>query len=167
MKKIFLIAAFYAAAIANASAQNSLPGSVAPGTRQTNAGLCWTEAAAYHKVDPYLLYSIAYVESGFKPGIVGKNRNGSVDMGLMQINSIWLPTLARYGIPQNALFDPCASIYIGAWILSKNIAKYGYTWRAIGAYNSANPTIGYRYAQKVYQAHARFTGVPTQYAYMR
>ena len=114
---------------------------------------CWDAAAAYHHVDPWLLYAIAYVESRFHTDAKNANRNGSVDLGLMQINSIWHDTLRKQGIPLSALHNACASTYIGAWILSKNIQTYGYTWRAIGAYNSATPAKAYAYAQKVYAAH--------------
>lgn len=115
---------------------------------------CWEEAAAFHNVDPWLLMSIAYVESRFNPNAVNRNKNGSYDTGMMQINSIWFPTLRKNGIDPSLLKDACASTYIGAWILSKNIKQYGYTWRAIGAYNSAKPSLGYKYAKKVYAAHA-------------
>lgn len=120
---------------------------------------CFEEAAAYHHVDPWLLMSIAYVESGFKNDVRNANKNGSYDTGLMQINSIWIPTLRKKGIDPSALKNTCASAYIGAWILSANIKRYGYNWRAIGAYNSANPRIGLIYAKKVYAAHAKFTGI--------
>lgn len=120
---------------------------------------CWEEAAAFHNVDPWLLMSIAYVESRFNPNAVNRNKNGSYDTGMMQINSIWFPTLRKNGIDPSLLKDACASTYIGAWILSKNIKQYGYTWRAIGAYNSAKPTLGYKYAQKVYAAHAKLTAM--------
>lgn len=120
---------------------------------------CWEEAAAFHNVDPWLLMSIAYVESRFNPHAVNRNKNGSYDTGMMQINSIWFPTLRKNGIDPSLLKDACASTYIGAWILSKNIKQYGYTWRAIGAYNSAKPSLGYKYAQKVYAAHATLTAM--------
>ena len=118
--------------------------------------LCFKEAAAFHNVDPWLLASIAYVESRFNPNAKNMNKNGSYDTGMMQINSTWIPTLERKGINKSVLLNPCASAYIGAWILSDNIKRYGYTWRAIGAYNSANPRIGLIYAKKVYQAHDMF-----------
>lgn len=98
------------------------------------------------------------------PSQVGKNKNGTLDLGLMQINTIWLPELAKYGIQKHQLMDSCTSIYVGAWIMSKNMRTYGYTWRAIGAYNSGNPSIGYNYAQKVYATHRKLTGLPTAYA---
>jgi hypothetical protein len=124
---------------------------------------CWKGAAQYHGVDVWLLYSIAWVESRMNPLAHGKNKNGSTDMGMMQINTIWLPELAKYGIRKEQLFDGCTSIYIGAWIMSKNFKQHGYTWKAIGAYNSGNLRIGYKYAQKVYEAHRKFTGMPTTY----
>ena len=52
---------------------------------------CWDKAARYYHVDPYLLYAIANVESGMNPYAVGQNRDGTRDVGLMQINSSHLP----------------------------------------------------------------------------
>ena len=130
---------------------------------QNDTNACWKSAAKYHSVDVWLLYSIAWVESKMNPNEIGKNKNGSLDLGMMQINTIWLPELAKYGIKRENLMDGCTSIYIGAWILAKNFKTYGYTWRAIGAYNSANLDIGYKYAQKVYDTHRRITGMPTIY----
>ena len=118
---------------------------------------CWDEAARYHGLDPWLLYAVAYTESTHNPGIISRpNRNGTYDIGLMQINSIWLPELRKYGITQQTLMNACASTYVGAWIMSKNIKRYGYTWKAIAAYNVGSVEdprryqIGYRYASKVY-----------------
>jgi len=119
---------------------------------------CWEDAAARHNVDPWLLYSIASVESGFNNVAFNGNKNGSYDIGMMQINSIWLPKLKTMGISRDMLKDACTSTYVGAWILSQNIKRFGYTWRAIGAYNSAKPSLGYKYALKVYKAHQKYTG---------
>ena len=129
----------------------------------TDPNACWKSAAQCHGVDVWLLYSIAWVESRMNPKEIGKNKNGSLDLGMMQINTIWLPELGKYGIKRDNLMDGCTSIYIGAWIMAKNFKNYGYTWRAIGAYNSGNSNIGYKYAQKVYETHRRITGMPTIY----
>lgn len=121
---------------------------------------CWEEAGRYHGVDPWLLYSIAKVESSFNPEAVNKaNRNGSVDTGLMQINSVHWPRLRSYGIDPSALYNACASTYIGAWVLADAQRRYGRTWKAVAAYNvgslntEARTRIGWRYANKVYAAY--------------
>lgn len=101
---------------------------------------CWDEAGARFGVHPWLLAAIARVESGFNPRAVNDThaaRTGSVDLGLMQINSTWLPVLARHGITRERLFDPCTSITVGAWILAELFGRYGVTWEAVGAYNAA------------------------------
>lgn len=121
---------------------------------------CWDAAGAYHGIDPWLLYAIAKVESSHNPRAVnGSNSNGTRDVGLMQINSIWLPELRRHGISEAQLFNGCASTYIGAWIMAKNIKKHGYTWQAIAVYNVGSlntpgrQKVGRRYAEKVYEAY--------------
>lgn len=125
---------------------------------------CWDEAARYHGLDPWLLYAVAYVESTHNPGLISKpNRNGTYDIGLMQVNSVHLPRLSRYGITQATLMDACASTYVGAWIMADNIRRYGWSWQAIAAYNvgslntPARATIGRRYAGKVYAAYSKLS----------
>lgn len=113
---------------------------------------CFDDAARYHGVRPNILRAIAKVESNYNPKAVGHNRNGSRDLGLMQINSIHLPTLRRFGISENHLYDGCTSVYIGAWIYRQNIDSYGDTWHAVGAYNSRTPYYRDIYTRKVYQA---------------
>jgi soluble lytic murein transglycosylase-like protein len=111
---------------------------------------CWEQAAERYGVSPDLLRAIARTESGLDPRAVGHNRNGSRDIGLMQINSAWLPQLAAHGIAERDLFDPCTSIHVGAWILAGNVRRLGYTWEAVGAYNATNPTLRRAYAERVY-----------------
>lgn len=110
---------------------------------------CFDDAASFHHVNPLILRAIAIVESGGRTDATNTNSNGSVDYGMMQINSIHLPELARYGIGKADLFDGCKSVYLGAWILRQSIERYGNTWEAIGAYNSATPYYRDRYAAKI------------------
>ncbi len=103
-------------------------------TAQAN---CWQLAASRYHVDPLLLYAIAKVESGLNPRARNVNRDGSRDIGLMQINSRHLPALAQYGITeQHLLNQPCTSVIVGAWILASFIREKGYGWQAVGAYNA-------------------------------
>lgn len=113
------------------------------------AQACWDEAAARYRVNSAVLYAIARTESGLNPLAVGRNANGSRDIGLMQINSSWLPKLAEFGITERDLFQPCTSIHVGAWLLAHNIYRYGYTWEAVGAYNAVSPSKRSAYIKKV------------------
>lgn len=104
---------------------------------QSACANCWNTAANYYHVDPYLLFSIAEVESGLNPNAVGHNYDGSRDVGLMQINSSHFPELKCKGIDEYRLMsEPCTSIMVGASILSAMIKVYGYNWEAVGAYNA-------------------------------
>lgn len=121
---------------------------------------CYDAAAAYHRVDPWLLYAIAKVESSHNPGAINRaNRNGTLDRGLMQINSVHYPTLQRYGIDPTALDNACASTYIGAWVLADKMRQYGNSWKAIASYNvgsvnnQARYRVGLNYAREVYKAY--------------
>ncbi|WP_083294729.1 transglycosylase SLT domain-containing protein [Burkholderia plantarii] len=113
---------------------------------------CIDEAAAFQHVHVGLMRAIAQVESGTRTNVINPNSNGTFDIGLMQINSSWLPRLAREGITEQSLFDPCTNAYVGAWILSENIRQFGPTWNAIGAYNASAPEKRLAYARKVVDA---------------
>ena len=96
---------------------------------------CWEEASTTYGVPVNVLKAVAKTESGFNPKATNKNSDSSIDSGLMQINSRWLPTLAKYNISQADLKDPCTNLKVGAWILSNNAKNLGWNWNAIGAYN--------------------------------
>lgn len=102
------------------------------------AGLddCFAAAAERYGIASELLRAIAAHESRFDPAAEGRNIDGSRDIGVMQINTWWLPRLAEYGIDESHLREPCTNVHVGAWILAGNIARYGYTWDAVGAYNA-------------------------------
>ena len=56
---------------------------------------CLMLAAQTYSVPPAVLMGIYQVEGG-KPGqAVGPNSNGSYDLGPMQINTVWIPELAK------------------------------------------------------------------------
>ncbi len=115
------------------------------------AATCWDAAAERYGVNAYLLYAIAKTESSLNPRAINRNKNGSYDIGLMQINSSWFPTLRKYGVDEQQLLDPCVSIHVGAWILAQNMQRMGNSWEAVGAYNARNPELRLRYARKVYR----------------
>src|SRR5580658_3876366 len=110
---------------------------------------CFDEAARYQKVNPLILRAIAWQESHNRPEALHKNANGSTDYGVMQINSIHLPTLAHYGISSDTLMQPCKNVYIAAWHLRQKMNKYGNTWQAVGAYHSETPSLRDQYAKQI------------------
>jgi len=112
-------------------------------------GNCFDDAAAYQHVNPLILRAIAWQESRNRPDAKHVNANGSVDYGVMQINTVHLATLAQYGIDRETLMSPCKNIYIAAWQLRRQINKYGNTWAAVGAYHSATPALRDEYARQI------------------
>ncbi|MBQ0961769.1 lytic transglycosylase domain-containing protein [Ideonella sp. 4Y11] len=101
---------------------------------------CFEFQAARFGLDASLLRSIAVVESGLRPGVDNNDhlpRTGTRDIGLMQINTGWLPVLRQHGIGLRELRDPCTNIEVGAWILGDLVRRHGNSWDAVGAYNAA------------------------------
>ena len=110
---------------------------------------CFETAGSRYGISPNLLYAISKEESSINPGAINYNSNGTYDYGLMQINSSWEPKLRKLGIPWNTLADPCTNVMVGAWVLSHCIQDYGYTWSAVGCYNSRTPSKRDQYAARI------------------
>jgi len=116
---------------------------------ETSYAFCYAEAGSRYGISPNLLYAISKGESSFNPVAINYNSNGSYDYGLMQINSSWEPTLRKLGVPWDSLANPCTNVMVGAWVLSQCIQDYGYTWSAVGCYNSRTPSKRDRYAARI------------------
>jgi soluble lytic murein transglycosylase-like protein len=116
---------------------------------------CISNAASYHGVDVRLLRAVFTVESSLNPFAVSKNTNGSVDLGIAQINSQHWPKLAAFGINPEQLYDPCVASYVGAWMLKKNIDTHGLTWQSVARYHSSTPHLNQRYQARLYVALQR------------
>ncbi|AMS23218.1 invasion protein IagB [Pseudomonas synxantha] len=119
---------------------------------------CWDEMARRYDLEPELLQAIAAVESGYRSQAMNyTNRNGTRDIGLMQINSIHLPRLLKQGITEERLLnEPCLSVEVGASILAEFIQRFGYNWTAVGAYNVGpgpgpqREALRLRYAERIW-----------------
>lgn len=113
---------------------------------------CFEDAGRYYGVSPQLLWAIAKVESNFNPKAINRNKNGTYDIGLMQINSSWFPYLKKHGINPSLLWDPCYNAHVGAMVLRHCIDTYGYSWRAVDCYNKGKKAReNSRYVWKVYK----------------
>ena len=121
---------------------------------------CFNDAAQRYVVEVNLLRAIAAQESSGRWTTTVVNSNGSVDRGLMGINSVHLQSLSQFGIDARTLYDPCTNIMVGAWLLKKKILKYGYTWTAVGAYHSETPDHGASYQWLIYRRWRGIVGRP-------
>lgn len=114
-------------------------------SKLTQTAPCVAPAAEYHKVNPWVLKAILKVESNFNPRAANRNANGTVDVGIAQINSMHFARLGKYGITPAHLMDGCVSTYVAAWHLASKIREHGNTWFGIAAYHSTTPCQNERY----------------------
>ena len=140
-KSLVLIA--IAAAFTPAFAQKAAKRQATPPPQELEQ--CIIAAAEFHSVNPAILRAILKVESNLNPTAFGRNRNGTVDIGIGQINSMHLPELAKYGVTVAHLYDGCSATYVAAWHLKTVINANGNTLQGIAAYHSKTPYFNQRY----------------------
>ncbi len=114
-------------------------------------------ASIYH-LPPRILPSIMRVEGG-RPGLAHVNADGSRDLGLMQVNTRWLPSLARYtglaeaAVERNLLQQSCFNIAAAGAILRVYLDEAGGAMMpAIGFYHSHTAALGHAYQDQVANA---------------
>jgi soluble lytic murein transglycosylase-like protein len=133
-------------ALAQAASPDALP------AQFRESAPCVSDAAQYHGVNPWVLRAILKVESNFNPRAVNRNANGSMDVGMAQINSIHFAELGRWGVLPANLMDGCVATYVAAWHLARQIGKYGNSWFGVASYHSTSPCQNARYAGLVWNA---------------
>ncbi len=147
------------ASLACACAMGALAASAAaaPVEPAVRADDCFEASAARYGLNPNLLRAVASAESDMRANAMNTShqaRTGTVDVGLMQINTSWLPTLKRFGIAERDLLQPCTNVDVGAWILANEIARHGNAWNAVGAYNAACNGVSAQTCQRVRSTYA-------------
>lgn len=121
---------------------------------------CLMLAAQTYSVPPAVMVGILQVEGG-AVGQQVQNKNGSFDLGPMQINTIWVPELAQYwGVNSSTAArwirdDACTNMGVAAWILRRHMDETGSLSKAIAHYHSKTPQYGYPYKAKVVEAMRR------------
>jgi hypothetical protein len=120
-------------------------------------------AHLYH-LPPRVLPSIQSVEGGAVGGI-SHNTNGTDDLGVMQVNTIWLPALSRLTrMPEPVLRDRLVSDACFNISASGAIMRYyldetkGDLMRAVGNYHSHTPGRNIAYRRLVLRSATRLFG---------
>lgn len=132
---------------------------------------CLDAASRAYRVPPAILVILLNVEGGAL-GAVSKNTNGTVDIGPMQVNQIWLSEVAAHWHSSTsasyfALRDNfCANVEAGAWILRKGLDEArGDFWEGVGYYHSHDPAYKRSYLHAVLAQILRLRALVQRAAY--
>ncbi|HEX8989054.1 MAG TPA: lytic transglycosylase domain-containing protein [Rhodocyclaceae bacterium] len=131
-----------------------------PGSSSPPSMSCLVREADRNGVDPYVLLAVMKTEGG-RPGELALNRNGTIDLGPMSVNTAWLPSLARHyrvaepELKRRLALDGCANVAAGALILGRKISESGNVWEGVANYHSGNPARQGRYLMRVYASLSR------------
>ena len=110
---------------------------------------CLEQTCRAFDVPLALIIGLMDMESG-QVGRVSRNKNGSYDIGPMQINSSWLGKLGAAGIDENHLRNNgCVNVAAAGWLLRSLLASEPSVQEAIARYHSPNKDRGQKYLQKV------------------
>jgi hypothetical protein len=111
-------------------------------------------SSAYH-LPPRVLPSIQSVEGGGN-GVVHRNADGSEDLGVMQVNTVWLPALSHLthltetDIRGRLLDRPCFNIAAAGLILRSYLTETkGDLLQAVGDYHSHTQVLNLAYQARV------------------
>lgn len=125
---------------------------------------CMAMVASFYQLPPRVLPSIHLVEGG-RPGMVSPNTNGSSDLGVMQVNTIWIEPLAQRMrlspevVRDRLIHDACFNIAAAAAILRLHLDESGGNlMRAIGNYHSRTVLRHRAYQFKVLRAARKLYG---------
>jgi hypothetical protein len=122
---------------------------------------CMALVAAFYHLPPRVLPAIQAVEGG-RPGIVAANLNGTQDLGVMQVNTIWLAPLASHArlseaaVRDRLIHQSCFNIAAAGLILRTYLDEEGDDlMHAIGDYHSHTAGLNRQYQSQVWRAATR------------
>jgi hypothetical protein len=125
---------------------------------------CMLATAHFYALPPRVLPTIQAVEGG-RPGLVHPNTDGSADLGLMQINTLWLQPIAQVTkeppavVARRLIIEPCFSIAAAGAILHAYLGEtHGQLLPAIGDYHSHTPLLNQSYQARVMARAAALFG---------
>lgn len=103
--------------------------------KETKYNKLFMQYGSAYQIPAELLWGIAKQESNFNPKAVNYNSNGTIDIGLMQINSVHEKMIKELKFTMEDLYKPEVSIYLASKILAKCFKKYGFTYYGLNCYN--------------------------------
>ena len=122
---------------------------------------CWADVGRKYALDPWLLYAIAESRSGMLPTKVQTEADHQL-VGLMQLSDALLPELETYGVTGSDLEDPCTSIHIAAWGISREREntedKFAAIGRFFGGAEGLVDTEQDQYSNELYDYYALMVG---------
>ncbi len=103
-------------------------------TTKEQIAYCINVFSKEFNIPKHVYYTIMKIESRGNPYAFRRNRNGSYDIGLMQINT---KLAKQYGFTDyNLLFDVCVNLYIASLRLAYCKKKYKNELQMVGCYHS-------------------------------
>ncbi len=127
---------------------------------------CMLAVSQFYHLPPRVLPSIQVVEGG-QPGTISRNFNGTGDLGVMQVNSSWVPSIAKWwnmtprSVAERLIQDPCFNIVAAGSIMRLYLDEArGDVVRAVGYYHSHTPERASSYQLKVIRASFSLFGRP-------
>ncbi len=103
--------------------------------------------------DTLLLKSIIIFESGENPKAINRNKNGTTDYGLGQINTIWVKGLELD--TAKLISEPLYNLKWSAYILRHCLDEYGWTWEGLAHYHNSKAIYGLKYMLRVQEVYNR------------
>jgi hypothetical protein len=127
---------------------------------------CMLAVSQFYHLPPRVLPSIQVVEAGH-PGTISRNFNGSADLGVMQVNTLWVPHIARawhmtpHVVAGRLIHDPCFNIAAAGAIMRIYLDEsHGNVVQAVGYYHSHTPGLASWYQVRVIRASFVLFGRP-------
>lgn len=111
---------------------------------------CVATAATAFEISPRVVEVIIETEGGW-PGARIRNKDGSFDLGVMQLNTRWVSYFAERGLSESDLQnDACRNIYAGTYLLKLHLNKTGDLGLAMAYYHNQKPHFGAAYLSRVH-----------------
>ncbi len=128
---------------------------------------CMALVASVYHLPPRVLPSIQEVEGG-TVGNISHNTDGTDDLGVMQVNTLWLAPLGRVSrlpvaeVRHRLVSDACFNIAAAGAIMRAYLDEtHGDLLLAVGNYHSHTKTRNLRYQSKVLAAAEKLFGQPS------